>query len=355
MTPPILPTVSLGNVGTDISGAAAGFIKGLRGEQDRRRQMALDNALLRLKFLQATKGEPSDFRIVTEATPTGLKYARVNMLTGEKQPISDITAPMQQFFGVGETPEGNLTQYSIPRTQLPGSTPQATQVNLPPNQQPRDISPAVLPTETPTGPGFARVPRRHGGAEVVTTGDNQPVYPRAQQFEVDKAQFAGSMARSAHAMEKTAPADIEAVVGRQNIQSVLQSLPVMGQSAGEAARSLMALGLTPAQAKWLANFNTFVGFAVPELAGKQMTITEMRQNMAMFAPLLGEPEEGRAVKRSNVRFRVGAAIRASGSGWHRLMSDPTISSQIPTEYGGTFVDPTEQSNQQQSRYGYTRP
>src|SRR6266576_2331708 len=152
MTPPTLPTVSLGNLGTDLSGAAAGFVQGLRNEQDRRRKKALEEALLRLKFLQAIKGEPSDYRLTTEATPTGLKTIRINMLTGERAPVADINAPMQQFFGVGETPSGDLTQYSIPRVQLPGTEPHATQVALPQGQQPRDISPAVLPTETPSGP-----------------------------------------------------------------------------------------------------------------------------------------------------------------------------------------------------------
>lgn len=339
MTIPVLPTPSLGNLATDISGAAAGFIQGLQGEQERRRKQALAEALLQVRAAQA--GQPN-VRGITINTPQGLRFATQNLDTGEVIPSpSNVEAPNPNFFSVGQTPGGELTQLGIPRTTPSGQTPQATQVTLPPGQQPRDISPAVLPVETPEGPQIARVPRRTGAAEIVQ-GPGGPLQPVAKPSEIDRAQFAANMSRAAQGMEQIATARPEAVdeaVQRLNIQSVAQALPVIGAPVGEVVRSVSALGLSPEAANWLVNFHTFLGFAVPELAGKQMTIQEMRQQVAMFAPLIGEPESARRLKMENIKFRVESAMRAAGPGMERVGTPPPPEPLTPTRTINPRFDP----------------
>jgi hypothetical protein len=330
MTPPVLPTPSLGNLATDISGAAAGFIKGLQAEKERRRQEALEQALLQVKAMQALKPE---LRGVTINTPEGLRFGTQNLDTGTVTPSpSNVAAPNSNFFGVGQTPTGDLTQYSIPRTTPVGQTPQAAPVTLPPGQQPRDVRPSPFAVETPTGPQIQAINPRTATSRTITGPSGQPVQPRAQQFEVEKGQFAANMSRAAQGMERVytnAPQAVDEAVQRLNFQGVLQSLPVIGAPAGEVAQRAIALGLSPEASEWLANFYTFMGFAVPELAGKQMTITEMRQQVAMFAPLVGEPDSGRRVKLENIRFRVESAMRAAGPGMTRVGVPETPPAHTP--------------------------
>lgn len=323
MTIPTLPTVSLGNFATDISGAAAGFIKGLQAEKQRRQEQAMKEALLQVQLLRAQRPDASDFRLVQEPQPDGtLKQVRVNMLTGERLPMADIQAPVQQFVSVGETPEHTLTQLTTPRIAPGGGGPShATQVTLPGGQQPRDISPAVLPIETANGPEIARIPRRVGQAEIIHAPGGAPLQPVAKPGEVNQAQFASSMFRAAEGMKQianTAPGAVDEAVTRLNIQAILQTLPVIGAPVGEVARAVQAMGLSEEAANWLVDFHTFLGSAIPELAGKQMTITELRQYTQMFAPMLGEPVSARQAKMANIDIRVQNAMRAAGPGMTRI-------------------------------------
>lgn len=355
MTIPNLPHASLGNTESDVGSGVNTFIKGLMDQRNRQSTLALQEALAQARIAAATPKPPRPFSITTQ-TPEGLRHGLMDpasgatrLATGEASsaPESQILLPTQN--------QGGIPGYATIPRYIPGQPAKA--VPLPQGQVGRMEAPVIQPVETPSGPGFASIQRRTGGVDMVGGGGSQSggmLQPRAQQFEVEKAQFAANMARAAHAMESTDPASVERVVGRQNLAGILQTLPVVGAPAGEAARALMAMGLEPNEAKWLANFNTFLGFAVPELAGKQMTITEMRQQSAMFAPLLSEPEESKAVKKANVRFRVHSAVRASGSGWSRLVTDPTVVSQIPSEYGGQFQDtPEPVAPKPANKYNYT--
>lgn|SRR5574342_71246 len=367
-----LRSASLGNIGLDIAKAGTGLVQGLQQERARRREEAMADALLQLKRFEAESGRIGAQASMQRAnmptygtrpiksvvqTPEGLRYAFTNPLTRETE-ITDLEAPESQFVIPTQGPGGELTTAAISRYR-PGSP--ATAVKLPPGQSPRLEAPRIVVTEGgPQGPQISSVQPRTGTSQTVTAPGQpgqapgtpgEPLQPRAQQFEVEKAQFAANMARAASGMEQVAmasPQAIDEVVKRQNLEAILRSLPVIGAPAGEIVRSGMAIGLSPQAANWLAQFYTFVGFAVPELAGKQMTITEMRQQTSMFVPLLGEPEEARAIKQGNVRFRVQSAIRASGSGWSRIINDPTLQSSIPAEYGGSQQVPA------QSPYGYQK-
>ena len=352
MTGPIpqLPHPSLGNVATDASSGIASFVQGLQAQRLQDQQMALARALAEAKLFAAQKGE-RPFSITTQ-TPQGLRHGIMDPYSGETKLATGeaASAPESQILLPTQGNEGTPGFATIPR-YIPGQPAQP--VSLPPGQVGRMEAPVIQTTESPKGPVNVSVQRRTGAVTPLTGQGGQPLRPRAEQFEVEKAQFASNMARAAHGMESTPPGAVDRVIGRLNTQAVLSQLPVVGAPIGEVIRSAMAMGLSADEAKWLANFYTFVGFAVPEMAGKQMTITEMRQQMAMFAPLLSEPPESRQLKINNIRSRVQAAIAASGSGWQRLVNDPNVASQIPLEYGGGLLD--QQPAKSQSRYGYTRP
>lgn len=342
MTAPVrLPHVSSGNLLTDVSTAGAALAQGLQAENTRRREDAMKEALLAVQQLNAQAALQRALRgerpaHIIAQTPEGLRHAFADPFSG-KTNITDVAAPESQYFFQTETPEGALGIGAVSRNR-PG-TP-ATSVPMPSGQQPRDVAPVPMTVETPQGPQVVRVPRREGPATPVATQSGETLQPRAQQFEVEKAQFAVNMKRAAAGMENvvnTTPQAVDEAVQRLNVQGVLQSLPVIGAPAGEIAQRAIALGISPEAANWLANFYTFIGFAVPELAGKQMTITEMRQQIAMFAPLIGEPESARRIKRENVMFRVESAMRAAGSGMTRV-GQPELP-QAP----------------KQSKYGYTKP
>src|SRR5258706_7491535 len=329
---PQLPNVQLGNTASDISSAVSSFAKGLQEERTKRRQEAMSEALMNLKMQEFLHPHPIHD---IEMGQNGPENVWTNQNT--MQEVGRSHAPNPMFYPPTNTGPGMTPSISgVGRYPPPGT--QATNVPLPQGTVGRDIPPTPTPVEGPTGPSVSLIHPRTGAATPVAGAGGGAITPRAQQFEVEKGQFASNMARAAHGMSQASPQDVENVVSRLNSQAVLGALPVIGAPASEIVRSGMAVGLTPEQAKCLANFYTFVGFAVPEMAGKQMTATEMRQQTAMFAPLWNEPEEAREVKRGNVRFRVQSSIRASGSGWSRLINDPNIASQIPVEYGGTMQD-----------------
>lgn len=386
---PALPSVSLGNTPLDLSRAAASFISGQREERAQRREEAMKNALMQLQAMRIRPQRPFSTVSVVDGK---LVHALMDPETGETTIASGpgVEAPTSQL------PINTLDEFGrpamgvYPRYVPPASGGEVTAINPPLGQSIRPPPPRVvtaegaqgpeifqLPAYPPTGGGTAQhaAPAAPGQAPTQTPGQAAPgsIYqhqyppgahgtgltPRAQEGEVTRAQFAANMARAAHGMEQQLavnPQVVDEVIGRINSEAIARSLPVVGAPAGEVIRSAMAIGLSPAAAKWLAEFNTFVGFAVPELAGKQMTITEMRQQMAMFAPAIGEPEESKALKRQNIRFRVQSSIAASGAGWTRIMNDPNIGPQIPAEYGGTMQDVNPQQSQpRRSKYGYVRP
>lgn len=329
MTPPVLPTPSLGNFAQDISGAAAGFIQGLRGEQDRRRQRAMEEALLRIKALQVTKQEPSDFQILQEPTPEGLKYVRVNKLTGQREEISDINAPMQQFFTTGETPGGDLTQLVTPRVQLPGGQ-QATQVTLPPGQQPRDVRPSPFAVETPAGPQMAAIDPRKGTATPILGPSGQPVVPRAQEGEIVRAQAGVAMQLANGTMDeieqralrgdRNAFQAIDEVVNRLALQRATFRIPVIGEGLAGSIQAAEQLGLSEEGARYLASFAALISNAVPARAGKQMTINEMLLIMREFVPGLGELNKPSAwaQKIRNRKILVQTTMEAAGAGTARF-------------------------------------
>ena len=329
---PQLPNVELGNTATDISSAVNSFAKGLQAERTRRREEAMQAAMLQLKMQEFSHPNPIHATEMGEGGPRSIYRNPRDMSI-----VSDEPAPNPNYYAPTNTGPNMTPSISGVGRYSPLGTP-ATNVPLPPGTVGRDVPPVSTPTEGPTGPGISRIAPRTGVATPVVDAGGQPLSPRAQQFEVEKAQFASNMSRAAHGMSQASPQAVENVVARLNDQAILSALPVVGSTAGEVARAGIGIGLTPEEAKWLANFYTWIGFAVPELAGKQMTITEMQQQKAMFLPLWSEPEEAREVKRQNVRFRVQSSIRASGTGWTRLIGDPNVAAQIPVEYGGTQQD-----------------
>lgn len=352
-----LPHVDLGNAYQDTGSGINSFIKGLLDQRQRQAQLAMQDALAKAKVMEAQRGE-RPFSI-TSQTPNGLEHGLMDPYSGQTKLATGpgAGAPESQIILPTQGANNGVPGYATTPRYQPGQP--AKPVQLPQGQVGRMEAPVIEPVETGNGPGFASIQRRTGAVDMVGggggtgSGAGGQLLPRAQQFEVEKAQFAANMSRAAKAMESASPDVIERVVGRQNLASVLQAIPGVGGPAAETVRSLMAVGLSPDEANWLANFNTFLGFAVPELAGKQMTITEMRQQAAMFAPLMSEPEESRQTKRQNVKFRVQSAIQASGSGWNRLMADPSVSGSVPADYGGQ-QNPTPPPATKKNKYGYER-
>lgn len=379
-----LPHVQSGNLATDLSRAGGSFLQGLQEERARTRQEALANAMLKWRQTEAeanlaryNQPQPGTLSHVVVSTPMGLRHGVLNeqMNRIELSSLGDAEAPAPETQYMYPTEGGGVG--ALPRTVRPSApapgtgvqTPQAPSAmpaNMAPGTKPRDVAPTILTAEGQNGPAIYRAPRRGGVATpVVTAGtpatDGQPaqpgtsLQPRPQHFEVEKAQFAANMSRAGHGMNhiaETNPQVVDEVVTRLNSQAIVGALPVVGASAAEVLRSAQAIGLSLEAAKYLAHLYTFIGFAVPELVGKQMTIVEMRQQLAMFVPLLGEPEEARAIKRGNIEFRVRSAMAASGTGWNRIMADSASAAGIPQEFGGTLMDPTPPKP---SRYGYTRP
>jgi hypothetical protein len=355
MTPPILPTPSLGNFAQDISGAAAGFVKGLQAEKERRRQAALEQALLNVRAMQATKPDASNVRIITKATPQGLKFARVNVLTGEELPIADIDAPLQQFISTGETPEGRLTQLGTPRVALPGGPSRATEVELPPGQQPRDVRPSPFAVETPTGPQVMAIDPRRRTAEPIIGPSGAPIIPRAQEGEVVRAQAGVAMQLANGTMDEIeqrmirgdprARQAIDEVVHRLALQRATFRIPVVGEGLAGSIQTAEQLGLSEEGARYLAAFAAFISNAIPAKAGKQMTINEMLLIMREFVPGLGELDKPQALaqKIRNRKILVNTTMEAAGAGAERFRDLETPEpSALPTTPINPRFDPRQQ-------------
>lgn len=380
---PQLPNVELGNTASDFSSAVSSFAKGLQEERTRRRQEAMSNALMNLKMQEFLHPHPIHD---LEMGPNGPENVWMNPNTMQEEGRSP--APQSYFYGASNTGPEMTPGFVAMGRQDPSHA--ASNVPLPPGTVGRDVPPTPVTYEGPTGQTQGVVAPRTSVVTPSTMGQPhgqhvQPMVPaptpgvvpqQPQQQpvvgpqhpaapigpapgtpgggvikpptpqEIEKAGSVGNMAIAAHELMKTDPALVQHVIERQNIQTILAQLPVVGQSAGEAASALMALGLNDEEAKWLGNFNAFIGFVAPTMGGKQLTITELRLYSRMYTPLLGEQPVAQEQKRQKIRYLVNSQIALSGNGWQRLISDPVSASQIPVEFGGTMqdvVDPRTQN------------
>jgi len=368
MTTPVLPTPSLGNLATDISGAAAGFIKGLHAEQDRRRQEAMQAALLQIQAMKAMRPEAGDTQVLTVPTPEGLKYAKYNKITNRVEFVPapgtapgtgpggvdnpGTPAPLQQFITTGQNDAGVLSQLATPRVQLPGQT--ATNVPLPPGVEPRDVRPSPIPVETPTGPQVMAVNPRRGTATPITGPGGQPLVPRAQESEVVRAQAGIAMKLANGTMDdieqKAIAGDpasrqaVDEVVNRLALQRATFRIPIVGEGLAGVIQSGEQLGLSPEGARYLASIAALISNAVPARAGKQMTINEMLLIMREFVPGVGELDkpEAWAQKIRNRKILVNSTLEAAGAGNVRFEDMP-----IPP--------PSPSAIPPKGKYGYTRP
>jgi len=329
MTPPVLPTPSLGNFATDVSGAAAGFIKGLQAEKERRRQAALEQALLQVKAMAALK---PDLRGVTINTPGGLRFGTQNLESGEVIPSpSNVEAPNPNFYAVGQTPTGDLTQYGIPKTPAVGQPPQATQAVLPEGQQPRDIRPTPFVVEGPNGPMVVALNPRKGSYEVFRSQEEDtgqpgaPLQPRAQQNEVEAGRGATQMALANETLKRIEGTDLSAVNEIANNQAIRRAtikLPLVGEGLAGTVQALQQAGLSSTAAEYLAALAAFMTNRVRGIAGATMTVNEMLLAMSEFVPDMGELSKPGAFQQKvlNRERIIESMMRGAGSGMQRFKS-----------------------------------
>ena len=358
MTPPVLPTPQLGNLATDISGAAAGFIKGLQNEKERRRQAALEQALLQVKSDAANQAHASDYQILQEPGPRGLQYFRVNKITGQREPFTPADAPTRVFTSVGQDQQGNLTQVQSPSVQLAGGgPPQATQVQYPEGQQPRDIRPTPFVVEDPNGGGpmvVALNPRTKtwgvfrpegtpagalAGAPEGAPGQppTPSLQPRAQQSEVEAGRGATQMSLANETLKRIEATDLGAVNEIANNQAIRRAtikLPLVGEGLAGTVQALQQAGLSSTAAEYLAALAAFMTNRVRGIAGATMTVNEMLLAMSEFVPDMGELSKPGAFEQKvlNRERIIESMMLGAGSGRQRFKS------MIPGATPGPYDD-----------------
>src|SRR3990172_10529848 len=153
MTAPVtqLPHLSLGNLATDLSTGGASLVKGLKEEQQRRREQAMSEALLQIGQQEANArmvaaqrpsyGSRMQFRQIS--TPEGLRYISIDPFSGE----SHLLEPDEQLAAKLGTnalvpPE---SQFAIPTQSAATGLPT---VALQPRYTP---GAAARPAELPSG------------------------------------------------------------------------------------------------------------------------------------------------------------------------------------------------------------
>lgn len=347
-----LPRIPLGNTALDLTTAAGQFVQGLKGEQERRRKAALEEALLNIKAMDVMQPSAGDMQVIQVPTPEGPRFGRINKLTGDVE-LTDTPAPESQYFTVTEDEQGGLRLVATPRTARPDSTHQAAPVQMPPGQQPRDISPAIMPIETPQGPALARVGRRTGPAELVQQPGGGAVTPRATLGEVEKAQFGTAMKLADDVMtmveqralsgDQEALQGIDQVINRLALQRATMRIPLLGEGLAGTVQAAEQLGLSPQGAQYLAAMASFISNQVPARAGKQMTINEMLLVMREFVPGIGELNKPEAwmQKIQNRKNAIGTTLEAAGAGALRFqdMQAPPMPSTPQTPSMNPRFDP----------------
>src|SRR5258706_13290774 len=112
MTAPALPHFSLGNTATDLSKAAANFVGGLQAEREKRRQEALEQAMLGVH--QQLAQNP----LILERTKLGVTHQSADYYRNKYQDLAQ--APDEPAIFAGEARERNeLMRNRIMSTRRP--------------------------------------------------------------------------------------------------------------------------------------------------------------------------------------------------------------------------------------------
>ena len=341
MTPPVLPTPSLGNLAQDISGAAAGFVKGLRNEQERRRQAALDQALLQarveaakrpgledqLKQLQAdaaarayidkypelkvfannpleviNRGRDRD----TEGL-LGLRPRPPVPMTIENEPGKPVTGFVTPPAGAtpGFTPIGPAQQTFAPGT--PGAPPvQPGQAPVQAPQQP--VAPPVVHTApgqfTPTG--GARVTPSYGYLSTPTPQN------------LDAANWAPGVMQGFSGVRdimRTNKAAAAEAVPYLNALQIAGDAPAVGNVISSVIRALPQSGLSPAAQQFVQSFIRWRASRVFASGGKQLTGNEIREATAQYVPSIGEDDNTTMQRLNSMAADALSVLQATGRAW----------------------------------------
>lgn len=313
-----LPHVDLGNTYSDVGQGTSTLLKGLLDERARREQLALQEAMVKAKELEATRGRLFP---ITSQTPEGtLQHGimdesgntRVASGPGARAPESQIQVPITD--AAGNPQVGFASRYS------PGQP--VRQATLPPGTTGRVAPPAIITAEQPgVGPVQGTMTRQGPGAGTFHPGmqaGGAPVQPRATEYDERRARDSFEMIQGHHEMKRIAQAapqaaqEAAAYIAALNIG---ESVPIIGNEI-EALIQQGQSALSPAAAQYYSSFMHFASARAFSRGGATLTRNEINYSLASLAPKGGEDPTTSAMRDRLVNGIVQGAT-VGNAAWNR--------------------------------------
>jgi hypothetical protein len=399
MTAPFLPTPSLGNVASDFSTAAVGFVKGLQDEKERRRQQALEEALLHMRAQASTlpglKFQLEQQQFGEAAQSYIQKYPELSALSGNPEEVINRgrerdtegllgvrpRPPVQM--SVENEPGKPMTGFAQPPPMAPGQfTPLGpAQTTFAPGQQPAGVPPMVPMAQ----PGQQPVAPAAPTSQALAPGQFQPVggarispslgyLSTPRPAELDAATWAPGVLQGFTGLRdiiQNNPGAASEALPFLNTYQVVSDIPGFGNALASAMRAATAAGLSQEAQRFVNHFIRFRASRVFAAGGKQLTGNEIREATAQFVPALGEQPPLIQQRLAAMAADALGVLQSTGRAWNQrrteliTLGSPDLGefnpmTQMFSNTAVTLQDllpgiQLQVPGQQRNRYGYTRP
>lgn len=320
MAIPQLQAPNLGNATQDITGGIANFATGLAKEKERQRQVALENALLGVKMLEAqNKGGGVPKHVVINQPGVGLVHGlqfndgRIEISTDPKG--NPVPAPEAQVMVPMEGDGGELTMGYGSRYN-PGTIHQST---LPPGQRPKETSPPVpAQIETPNGPAVAGFNRRKNTVTPAVGQGTGIVQPKAAEADVKRARDAFTVIQGRGEMKRALQMNPNAygeVAQHVAALDIADGVPLAGDAIEAFIRQTQS-GMSPAAAQYYSAMIHAAAAVAFGRGGTALTKNEIDYALSALSPKIGE-DPGTSAERDRLWNGVVGTLIKGNPAWQR--------------------------------------
>ena len=294
---PTLPNVSMGNLGQDLSVTGAAFIKGLQDEKERRRQAAMDEALLSIRGMEA-QGKLMGQSFERPFLEAGIdpktrqrQYFRIDPRQGGYSESTGVQAPEpppppQQFRMFEDPLTGDRSLIGLDRWG--GQNPVQPQNPNAPGQTLRPAAPEYL---SRPGVGEIKTARETVNMMIGISGINNVIRAKPEMLDIAAKYLAA--------------------------QNIAEAVPLFGSLISDIIGQARS-SLPPEAAQLVNHWMNYAQARAFSKGGATLTRNEIKYGLDGVAPRAMEDPVTTANRMRTILQDIQSGMAASGPAWARV-------------------------------------